>query len=72
MALLKPLGILKGEPFEPDRRQQRILIEAAIVGEAMAKANGFSKRVETSHYRDDVQWEYATTAEPNQCAEVYD
>jgi hypothetical protein len=70
--MLKPLGIVKGEPFEPDRRKQRILMEAAIVDEAMAKANDFSKRVETSHYRDDVQWEYATEAEPNQRAKFYD
>lgn len=72
MAMLRPLGIIKGMPFEPDWRQQRILMEAAIVGEAMAKANDYSKRVETSHYRDDVQWEYATTAEPDQRAEFHE
>jgi hypothetical protein len=72
MAMLKPLGIEKGKPFEPDWRQQRILMEASIVGEAMAKANDFAKRVESSHYRDDVQWEYATTAEPDQRAEFYE
>ena len=72
MAMLKPLGIEKGKPFDPDWRQQRILIEAAIVGEAMAKANDFAKRVETSHYRDDVQWEFATTANPDQRDKFYD
>jgi hypothetical protein len=36
---------------------KKILDEAAIVGEAMAKVNDFSKRVESSHYRDEVQWE---------------
>ena len=72
MAMLKPLGIEKGKPFAPDWRQQRILMEAAIVGEAMAKANDYAKRVESSHYRDDVQWEYATTAEPDQRAENYE
>ncbi|MBL4543063.1 MAG: DUF1254 domain-containing protein [Rhodobacteraceae bacterium] len=72
MAMLKPLGIEKGAPFDPDWRQQRILMEAAIVGEAMAKANDFAKRVETSHYRDDVQWEFATTANPDQRDEHYD
>ncbi|MBL4557530.1 MAG: hypothetical protein JKP98_11980 [Rhodobacteraceae bacterium] len=63
MAMLKPLGIEKGAPFDPDWRQQRILMEAAIVGEAMAKANDFAKRVETSHYRDDVQWEFRDDCE---------
>jgi hypothetical protein len=47
-------------------------MEAAIVGEAMAKANDFAKRLETSHYRDDVQWEFTTVANPDQRAEVYD
>ena len=37
--MLKPLGIEKGKPFQPDERQKKILIEAALVGEAMAKAN---------------------------------
>lgn len=35
MAILKSLGIEKGKPFNPNWRQQRILTEAAIVGEAM-------------------------------------
>ena len=72
MAMLKPLGIEKGKPFNPDWQQQRILMEAAIVGEAMAKANDFDKRVETAHYLDGSQWEYATTANPDQRDEFYD
>jgi hypothetical protein len=72
MAMLKPLGIEKGKPFKPDWRQQRILMEAAIVGEAMAKANDFDKRVESAHYRDGSKWEYAVTANPDQRGEFYD
>lgn len=72
MAMLKPLGIEKGKPFAPNWRQQRILLEASIVGEAMAKANDFSKRVESSHYRDGSKWEYAATANPDQRDEFYD
>jgi hypothetical protein len=41
MAMLKPLGIESGKTFEPDARQKKILEEAAIVGEAMAKAHDF-------------------------------
>ena len=37
MAMLKPLGIEKGKPFEPDARQQAILEEAAVLGDAMAR-----------------------------------
>jgi hypothetical protein len=39
--MLKPLGIEKGKPFSPDARQTKILTEAALVGEAMARANTF-------------------------------
>ena len=37
MAMLKPLGIEKGKPFEPDSRQPAILEEAAALGDAMAR-----------------------------------
>ena len=48
-AMLKPLGIEKGKPFKPDARQTKILTEAAIVGEAMARVN-----VRAPLYRRDV------------------
>ena len=37
MAMLKPLGIEKGKPFQPDARQTAILEEAAALGDAMAR-----------------------------------
>jgi hypothetical protein len=37
MAMLEPLGIRKGEPFDPDDRRRRILIEAAAFGELTAR-----------------------------------
>jgi hypothetical protein len=72
MAMLKPLGIEKGKSFKPDERQIRILTEAVFVGEAMAKANDFAKRMESAHYVDSVQWHFATVAAPDQRAEHYD
>ena len=72
MAMLKPLGIEKGKPFKPDRRQKKILTEAALVGEAMAKANDFSKRLEDAHYMDGSHWEFATVSPPDQRREHYD
>ena len=73
MAMLKPLGIEKGKPFNPDDRQKKILIEAALVGEAMAKANDFfNPRIEDSHYVEGSNWEYATTSTPEQRRETYD
>jgi hypothetical protein len=58
VAMLKPLGIEKGKPFNPDERQKKILTEAALVGEAMAKASVFQKRMEGYRYRSDAHWYY--------------
>jgi hypothetical protein len=67
--MLAKLGIEKGKPFEPDSRQTKILKEALLVGEAMVKANDFSKRLKTAHYRDGSLWDYATTANWDQRTE---
>ncbi len=73
MAMLKPLGIEKGKPFEPTDRQREILMQAAVVGEAMAKANDFfNPRLEQSHYVDDSKWEIATTSPVDQRWEHYE
>ena len=73
MAMLKPLGIEKGKPFEPDDHQKKILTEAALVGEAMAKANDFfNPRLEQSHYEDGSKWEIATTSPVDQRWKFYD
>ena len=72
MAMLRPLGIEKGKPFNPDARQKKILTEAALVGEAMARANDFDKRqMELSHYVDGSRWEFALAMNVNQEAEFY-
>ncbi len=44
VAMLKPLGIEKGKKFEPDARQKKILEQAAVVGESMARAHSYAKR----------------------------
>ncbi len=73
LAMLKPLGIEKGKPFNPDERQTKILTEAVLVGEAMAKANDFSNpRLEDAHYADGSHWEFATTCVPDQRRENYE
>jgi hypothetical protein len=58
-AMLKPLGIEKGKPFEPGPRQKKLLRDAALVGEAMAKANTFERRFPGVLYRPDSHWHYA-------------
>jgi hypothetical protein len=72
LAMLKPLGIEKGKPFTPDARQKRILKEATLVGEAMAKANDFAKRLDDAHYADGSHWDFATVCPPDQRQEHYD
>ena len=43
-AMLQPLGMEKGKSFKPNARQTKILIDAVLVSEAMAKANTFERR----------------------------
>jgi hypothetical protein len=58
-AMLRPLGIEKGKPFKPDARQTKILTDAALVGEAMAKANSADRRFKGDKYRPDAYWDFA-------------
>jgi hypothetical protein len=58
-AMLRPLGLQKGQPFKPDARQTKILTESAIVGEAMAKANSADRRFADVKFRRDAHWDFA-------------
>jgi hypothetical protein len=58
-AMLRPLGLEKGRPFKPDARQTKILTDAALVGEAMAKANSADRRFAGGQYRPDTHWDFA-------------
>jgi hypothetical protein len=44
LGLLASIGIVKGQPFNPDERMKKILTEAAAVGNATARAIGFRPR----------------------------
>ena len=59
MAMLRPLGIMPGKQFTPDKRQAKILSEAATVGEAMARANSYAKRFEGARVWEGKHWEKA-------------
>jgi hypothetical protein len=59
LAMLKPLGIEKDKPFNPDDRQAAILSEAALVGEVMARANSYAKRFDGSQVWPDKRWEFS-------------
>jgi hypothetical protein len=58
-AMLRPLGLEKGKPFKPDARQAKILTDAALIGEAMAKANTVDRRFPGGRYRADAHWDFA-------------
>jgi hypothetical protein len=67
VAQLRFLGIEPGKPFQPDARQQRLLTEAAVVGEAMAKANTSDKRVEPPFW-PNTHWKHAAVVSIDQRA----
>jgi len=58
-AMLRPLGLVKGKPFKPAARQRKILTDAALVGEAMAKANSADRRFKGGRYRPRTHWDFA-------------
>jgi len=55
MAMLEPLGIVKGHAFAPDERQKRILKEGAALGELMARNLQINPRY-TQPYWPGTQW----------------
>jgi hypothetical protein len=71
MAELRFLGIEKGKPFKPDERQKRLLTEAAIVGEAMAKAQTSDKRMEPAFW-PNTRWKHALVVSTDQHATDFD
>src|SRR4029077_18851732 len=70
-AMLRSLGLEKGKPFRPDARQTKILTEAAIVGEAMAKANSADRRFAGSKYRSDAHWDFALQLDADNPADFW-
>ena len=55
---LAAIGIVKGQPFEPDERMRGILEDAAAVGNATSRALFFNYRdsEEFAYYGDDSAW----------------
>jgi len=71
LAQLRFLGIEKGKPFKPDARQKKILEQAVVVGEAMAKANTEDKRVEPAFW-PGTNWKHALVVSVDQRMPGYD
>ena len=57
MAMLRPLGISPGREFKPSTKQKEIFKQAAVVGEAMARANSYQKRFEGARLWQGKRWE---------------
>jgi hypothetical protein len=56
LGLLAAIGIEKDKPFTPDNRMTEILIDAAAVGNATARALVFATRDREAFYYDDSDW----------------
>lgn len=70
-AMLRPLGLVPGQPFAPDERQSAILTEAAQMGDLMARTIAYDKRFEDGTVYDGKHWEYANLVELDQEASGY-
>ena len=67
MGMPKSIGIEKGKPFHPDARMTKMLTEATLVGEAMAKANDYEKRdMPLAHYAVGSKWVFKLCLDPSQ------
>ena len=57
--LAASIGIRKHKPFAPDERMKAILVEAAAVANATARAIDFQTRDPSAYYYDKSQWKTA-------------
>jgi hypothetical protein len=73
MAMLKPLGIEKGKPFNPDTRQRAILEDAARIGDAMGRTMLFEgdQRISNARAFDGANWNWVVLNRPDQETEHY-
>ena len=71
MAMLKPLGIEKGKPFEPDERQRAILEDAGRLGDAMGRPMLFDGhlRIAGANAFPGTSWDWVTLVAPDQEAD---
>ena len=66
MAMLKPLGIEKGKPFNPTDRQKEILIKGAKLGKMMSQTICFNPRIEEAIAYEGTQWKHTFTMNTTQ------
>lgn len=66
IAMLKPLGIEKGKPFNPTDRQKKILTQAASFGFRMSQTISMAPRTENIVAYKGTHWELVLPLNPNQ------
>jgi hypothetical protein len=71
VATLRPLGIEKDKPFQPNAHQKKILEDAALVGEAMARDLSYAKRQKEAMLWPGTHWKNAVLLEADQETENY-
>jgi hypothetical protein len=73
MAMLKPLGIEKGKPFQPDSRQRGILEDAARIGDAMGRVMLFDghERFSGATAFGGTHWNWVLLVNPTQNTDSY-
>ncbi len=57
---LAAIGIIKGKPFEPDARMKKLLNEAAIIGDATARAITYQPRIDGVYIYPDSNSSWTT------------
>lgn len=65
-AMLRPIGFDKDKPFQPNAGQKKVLEQAAVVGDAMARTIAYDKRFDNGTVYPGKHWEYANLVELNQ------
>lgn len=73
MGMLKPLGIEKGKPFQPDARQRAILEDAARIGDAMGRVMLFHgpERFRQPEPFPGTKWHWVFQVNPVQQTDTY-
>jgi hypothetical protein len=56
LGLFASIGIVKGQPFNPDERMKKILTDAANIGAATARTLAFKIRPKDAFFYPDSQW----------------
>ncbi|MET4387238.1 hypothetical protein ABIB73_002993 [Bradyrhizobium sp. F1.4.3] len=56
LGLFAAIGIEKGKPFAPDARMQKILMDAAAVGDATARTLAYRTRMKEGYFYPNSAW----------------